>query len=408
MTDLVKKFIYSNRIYTQRGCISGTIELEDSRILQIHTGKIDAEPGAEILDYGNLRIIPGLIEMHLHGYMGWNAMSPDAQEIVALSKSLLTCGITGYLPTNHYSETVFENNKVIAQVMKSPREGARILGIHMEGPFTSLEKLGSVLPEEVLPVSIELMDKYIETSENHISTVTMAPEIENADKLISYLTRKQINVCLGHSNATYAEAKKAVDLGAVITQKTGNCMRGMHHREMGLLGAALLEQGLYNEVNSDLAHVSKEFLTMIYRLKGPQKICIVADSGVMSGMPKGEYQLPDRGTYRVGPDALLHIADWTIDGSIYSMLYGLHNWVEVMQVPIEEAIIMASLNPAKVLKIDHQKGSILEGKDADLVVLDDDYTVEATFVEGNLEYTKVSEQVFRNEQILTHLVQLFG
>ena len=141
----------------------------------------------------------------------------------------------------------------------------------MSGILNQQPKIGPLLPEEVLPVSIELMDKYIETSENHISTVTMAPEIENADKLISYLTRKQINVCLGHSNATYAEAKKAVDLGAVITQKTGNCMRGMHHREMGLLGAALLEQGLYNEVNSDLAHVSKEFLTMIYRLKGPQK-----------------------------------------------------------------------------------------------------------------------------------------
>ena len=403
----MKKFIYSDRIYTQRGCISGTIELEDSKILQIHSGKIAAEPGAEVFDFSGLRVIPGLIEMHLHGYMGWNAMSPDPQVIASLSKSLLTCGVTGYLPTNHYSETVFENNKAIAQVMKTQGQGSRILGIHMEGPFISLEKLGSIIPEEVQPVSIELMEKYIETSENHIVTVTMAPEIENADKLISYLTRKQINVCLGHSNATYAEAKKAVDLGAVITQKTGNCMRGMHHREMGLLGAALLEQGLYNEVNSDLAHASKDFLTMIYRLKGPQKICIVADSGVMSGMPKGEYELLDRGTYRVGPDSLLHIADWTIDGSIYSMLYGLRNWVEVMQIPMQEAVVMASLNPAKVLKIDHKKGSLLEGKDADLVVLDDDYNVEATFVEGNLEYTKESEQVFRNELVLETMVKAF-
>lgn len=403
----MKKYIYSDRIYTQRGCISGTIELEGSKILQIHHGRVTPEPEAEVFDYGSLRVIPGMIEMHLHGYMGWNAMSPDAEEIVALSKSLLTCGVTGYLPTNHFSHTVFENNKAVAKVMQSPRQGARIFGIHMEGPFTSLEKLGSVIPEEVLPVSIELMQKYIETSDNHICTVTMAPEIPNAEELISFLVRRQINVCMGHSNATYAEAKKAIDLGAIITQKTGNCMRGMHHREMGLLGAAVLDQRLYNEINSDVAHTSKEFLDLIYRLKGPQKLCIVADSGVMSGMPKGEYQLPDRGTYRVGPDALLHIADWTIDGSIYSMLYGLHNWVEVMGIPMEEAVVMASLNPAKVLKIDHQKGSIQEGKDADLVVLDSDYQVIATFVEGNLEYKHGNQEAYRNEKILDYMVKAF-
>jgi len=169
----------------------------------------------------------------------------------------------------------------------------------------------------------------------------------------------------------------------------------------------VLDQRLFNEINSDIAHTSKEFLELIYRLKGPQKLCIVADSGVMSGMPKGEYELPDRGTYRVGPDALLHIADWTIDGSIYSMLYGLHNWVEVMGIPMEEAVVMASLNPAKVLKIDHQKGSIVEGKDADLVVLDADYKVIATFVEGNLEYTNESQQVFWNEKALEYMVKAF-
>ncbi len=403
----MKKYIYCDQIYTERGCISGTIEVEDTKILQIHQGRIAAEPGVEVFDYKNLRIIPGMIEMHLHGYMGWNAMSPDPEEIVALSKSLLTCGVTGYLPTNHYSSTVFDNNKAIAHVMKSPRQGARIFGIHMEGPFTSLEKLGSVLPDEVQPVSIELMEKYLTTSENHISTVTMAPEVPNAEELISFLVRRQINVCMGHSNATYAEAKRAIDLGAIITQKTGNCMRGMHHREMGLLGAAVLDQRLYNEINSDLAHTSKEFLDLIYRLKGPSRLCIVADSGVMSGMPKAEYELPDRGTYRVGPDTLLHIADWTIDGSIYSMLYGLQNWVEVMGIPMEEAVVMASLNPAKVLKLDHQKGSIRESKDADLVVLDADYKVLATFVEGNLEYTSESKQVYRNEKTLEFMVKAF-
>lgn len=277
----------------------------------------------------------------------------------------------------------------------------------MEGPFISMEKLGSVIPSEVQPASIGLMQKYLETSDNQIRTVTLAPEIPNAEELISFLVRKKINVCLGHSNATFEEAKKAVDLGAIITQKTSNCMRGMHHREMGLLGEAVLDSRLYNEINSDLAHTSKEFLELIYRLKGPEKLCIVADSGVMSGMPKGEYELPDRGTYRVGPDTLLHIADWTIDGSIYSMLYGLHNWVEVMGIPMEEAVVMSSLNPAKVLKIDHHKGSILEGKDADIVVLADDYEIEATFIEGDLEYKRTDQYVYHNTKMMNYMTKTF-
>jgi len=127
----------------------------------------------------------------------------------------------------------------------------------------------------------------------------------------------------------------------------------------------------------------------------------------MSGMPKGEYELPDRGTYRVGPDTLLHIADWTIDGSIYSMLYGLYNWVEVMRIPMEEAVVMASLNPAKVLRIDDQKGSILEGKDADLVVLADDYKVEATFIEGELEYTSLDQHTYYNTKVLNYMTKAF-
>ena len=404
----MKKLIKSKRIYTERGCIDGGFIVEDGKFKKIYFEKdLPKDFDGQVIDYDNQRILPGIIEMHIHGYMGWNAMSPDKEEIKKLAKALTTCGVTGFTPSNHYLPHVFENNKAIAQAMEEERVGARIFGIHMEGPFISTEKLGSVELDEVKKPDLELMKKYIETANGHITTVTLAPEIEGNLEIIDYLVEKGINVCIGHTNATYDETMEAIDRGAIITQKTGNCMRGMHHREMGVVGAALLDQRIYNEINSDGAHTSIEFLDLCYRLKGRDKLCIIADSGVMSGMKQGRYHLPDRGPYEVGKDNLLHIEDGTIDGSILHILHGIRVWVEQVGIPMEDAVVMASLNPARVLKIDHEKGSIKECKDADFTIITDDYNVVATYVEGNLEYDARDETPYENVDIYKYLIEAY-
>ncbi len=404
----MKKLIKSTRIYTERGCIDGGFVIENGKFKKIFL-KPDLPHtfDGETIDYGNQRIIPGIIEMHIHGYMGWNAMSPDVKEIKKLSKSLTTCGITGFTPSNHYSSTVFDNNAAIAQTMNEKQEGARIFGIHMEGPFISKERLGSVLPLETANPDLNLMKKYYETAEGKITTVTLAPELEGIFEIIDFLVERGINVCLGHTNATYSEAIAAIDRGAIITQKTGNCMKPMHHREMSVLGAALLDERVYNEINSDGAHTSIEFLKLCYRLKGKTKLCIIADNGVMSGMKKGRYNLPDRGIYEVGCDGLLHISDGTIDGSALPMIHGIRVWVEKVGVPMEEAVQMAALNPAKVLKLDHKKGSIRELKDADFAVITDDYEVVATYVEGELEYNLSQKGSYENKDIYEYLIESY-
>lgn len=402
----MKKMILSNRIYSERGVIAGGFSIENNRIGKIyHKEYLPDLSGYEVIDFGTNRIIPGLIELHIHGYLGWSAMTSDKGQIQGLSKALPTAGITAYTPTNHYFDNVFQNNANIAEVMEEKRDGARIIGIHMEGPFISHEKLGSVLTEEALPVSISLMEKYISSSKNNIVTVTMAPELEGAFELINFLVEKEINVCIGHTNASYEEAIKAIDLGAKISQKTANAMRTIHHRDVGVVGAIMLDDRIISEVNSDHAHVSKEFCEILYRMKGYEKICIVADEGVMSGMKKGIYNLPDRGVYHVGPDTLLHISDMTIDGSIFSMFYGLYNWVEKSKIPMEEAIVMASLNPAKVLGIEHIKGSISECKDADFVVIDDNYKILTTYIEGDAAYTINDGIEYANMKMYDYLVQ---
>lgn len=402
----MKSLVKSHRIYTQRGCIDGAFEVEKGKINRIYQAdSIPLNFDGEVKDYGNSRIIPGIIEMHVHGYKGWSAMSPDPEEIKKLGKSLTTCGVTSFTPTNHLKPQVIENCKALASVYEDERFGARMLGIHMEGPFISLEKLGSVEEADTHKPDIALMKQFYEAANGHFTTVTLAPEVEGNMELIDWLVAHGVNPCIGHSNATYEICEEAIDRGAVITQKTGNCMRMIHQREVGVTGAALLDQRIYNEINSDLAHCSKQFMEILYKMKGYTKLCIIADAGKMSGLKTGKYMLPDVGAYEVGLDGMLHIEDGTIDGSALHILNGIKNWVEVIGIPMEEAVEMASLNPAKVLKVSEQKGSILEFKDADYVVIDDDYNVIETVVEGICEYCKDNGYEYDDVSYYKYLVE---
>ncbi|MPM58947.1 N-acetylgalactosamine-6-phosphate deacetylase [bioreactor metagenome] len=167
----------------------------------------------------------------------------------------------------------------------------------------------------------------------------------------------------------------------------------------------MLDHRIYNEINSDLRHTSADFLELCYRLKGKDKLCIIADGGVMSGMPVGEYNLPERGKYTVGADYLLRDSRGIFDGSTKHILFGMQNWVSVIGIPMEEAVVMAALNPAKVLKIDHQKGSIKEHKDADFTVINENFDVLATYVEGNKVYDRYDGVQYENQEYLNYRCQ---
>lgn len=398
----MSRFIKSHHIYTSEGKVEGILEIQGKTIHAIHP--IEGYEGS-YEDHSDDIIIPGMIEMHIHGYKGWSAFSDDVAQIRGLSKALPSGGVTSYTPTVHYSDTILGNVQAITEVSEEDLVGARILGTHFEGPFISLNRLGSVLPSEVLKPSVDVMEEYYQAAKGKVTTVTLAPEVEGSEPLLDYLLEKGINICLGHTDATYEEAMWAFNKGATLTQKTGNAMRGMHHREMGTVGAAVLNPNVYNEINGDLEHISQPFAELFYKVKGYEKLCIVADEGVMTGMKRGKYNLPDRGIYHVGPDNLLHIEDMTIDGAIESMYRGFVNFVTRLQVPMEEAIVMASLNPAKCLKVDDTKGSIDVGKDADLLVIDKNYEIKKTFVEGNLCFDITSSETYENTAMYEYLIE---
>ena len=260
--------ITSTKIYSDRGLINGGLLIENGKLKKIIShDHLNLYKNVQRIDYQEQRIIPGIIEMHVHGYKGWYAMSSKESDIQHLALAMTTCGVTAFTPTNHLRKDIFENHQAIVKVMKSDYTGAKVLGIHMEGPFISQERLGSVILSEVTEPNLALMQKFYDTAEGNITTVTLAPEIEGNDLIIDFCNEHGINVCLGHTNATYQQAKKAIDMGAIISQKTGNCMRPMHQRDLGVVGAVLLDQRIYNEINSDLRHTSADFFNPVVDTK---------------------------------------------------------------------------------------------------------------------------------------------
>lgn len=391
--------VVSTQLYGENGCFDGAMLIQDTCIQRMYKrSEIPTSFSGKVYDVGTMRVLPGIIEHHIHGFKGWSSFATSKEEICALANSLPSVGITSFVVTNHYRQTIDENARAIVAAMKEQKSGAKILGIHMEGPFINPETLGSISVDDTHAPSIELMQHLYDVSQGNIITVTLAPELPGNMEVIDWLVKHNINPCIGVTFATYEQCRCAVEHGAILTQKTGNCMGQLHHREVGAIGAALLESQLYNEINSDLAHCSKEFLSLLYQMKGYEKLLIVADSNRMSGMPPGSYEIPEeQGQYEVGVDGLLHLHDGTIDGSALSIIHGIRNWVETIHIPMEEAVVMASLNPAKIAHVDHRKGSLAIGKDADFMVLDDDYQVVMTFVEGTLAYQKGEGVCVENE-----------
>lgn len=380
--------IRCNEIYTENGCIEGLLIIEDGKIKDIICGNIPLDE--DTLDAREHRILPGIIDIHTHGYMGCNAQATEISELVDLSKKMAMAGVTSFLPTaGEHFEGEMINLSLLADLIENPVEGAKMLGIHMEGPFLNPNKKGAFTLQQLLPCNIDKMKEYIRASRNNIKYVSLAPEIDEGGKLIQYLTKEGIIVAGGHTNATYNEYRKGIHYGVKASTHTGNGMAQIDRREVGALGAALLSDEIYNEIICDLHHISSEMLEIMFRIKkeGMHKMIMISDSGQLSGNPPGVYE--KYGQKRIiDENGMICLEDGTIAGSSHNLLYGMMNLEKYLHKNMEDIIMMSSKNPAKLLGIDDTKGSIDVGKDADLLIINKNYEVEYTFVEGNCVYSK--------------------
>lgn len=366
------------KIYTEEGVLSsGTLCIAHGIITDIsEKNHLDATfqfPS----DY---HLIPGFIDLHVHGANAADVMDGTVESLQTIANTLVKEGTTSFLATTMTSDLPQIEKSLATIAQFRAQSGAKILGVHLEGPFISAEKSGAQAAKYILPPDIALIEKWQKISNHAIKMVTFAPELKNSAELIAYLKKNHIVPALGHSNATYAEAKIAIDCGAEYTTHLLNAMRTLHQREPGLAGAALAAKNVYTEIIADGVHLHPVIIDFILKLKDKDKIILMTDAMRAKCLKDGAYDLG--GQMVEVRDGIAALPDGTLAGSTLKMPTALQNILEFTDCDFVTAMKMATENPAKALGIFDRKGSIARKKDADLVVLDPDLQVVLTIREG--------------------------
>ncbi|MDL2225508.1 N-acetylglucosamine-6-phosphate deacetylase [Eubacteriales bacterium OttesenSCG-928-M02] len=396
----MKTLLLSSHIYTENEKVSGGVLLADGVIKGIipmeEVGEVSFD--ATVVDYGQNRILPGLIDPHMHGYMGWTASkTTDPTDVLKLADVMAINGVTAFQPScvsTHYME---DNVTAIADAISMQETGAKILGCYMEGPYYNPQYDGGTPVEFFRKPTLAEAQGFYEAGKGKLTSIGLAPELAGADEVIDFFVQNGVRVGIAHTRATYREGMDAINRGCSMATHTFNAMRPLHHREVGVAGAVLRNKEIYNEINCDLNHVCKEMMELLFELKPWNRILMMTDTDPIAGLAAGRYLIDDREMI-CEPTGQIHLVDGTIYGSAHPLLYGLKNLVTVLDIPLEKAVRAASLNQAEFLGIAAKKGSIAPGKDGDIIVIDEDFSCIATYIAGEKVYdgAKQSRESFIN------------
>ena len=358
------------------------LRLEQEKIAEIGVGLT----GGEILDCSDKYILPGFIDTHMHGANRARIGEKD-WDLSPITRFEATQGVTGIAITTSASEfhSLLMQMECAATAAEKQPQGAKILGIHAEGPFLNKKRKGAMIEENILLPDAEKLDQLIACGRGFLKIITIAPEIPGASELIRYAVDKGLVVSMGHTDATYDQTISGIQAGATQCTHTFNAMRPLNHREPGVLGAVLLRPEVTCEMICDYVHLHPAVVEMIYRMKGADLIRIISDSEQAAGVDVEEFEVNGIKCYI--RDGAVRLEDGTISGSAQTLLDGVRNLLRA-GISIEDVSKMASYNPAKSLKLEHITGSIAVGKCADLVVLNEQYDVEYTFVNGLCVYRR--------------------
>lgn len=387
--------IHSKHVYTSQGVKDVNLIIEGKKIKGIipSDGKADK-------DYGELRIIPGIIDTHNHGTLGYSMANADPdfpKQIKGYVKGLASQGVTGILATCGEPSLY----PALVNAIKEDYLGAKIIGIHSEGPY--LNRVGEKAVDLGHPdIDLHYLENMVNQGQGHLKLVGIAPELPKAKEAITYLLSQGVKVAFTHSDCNYDQAIEAFKWGISVTTHTANVMSGIHHRQMGGLGACLLDQNVNNEIICDLLHVNKEMLEIMFKCKPYSKFLMVSDNVPLAGGPQGTYTLElDPGEKLICTiDAQGYCLTETgrLFGSTKPVMFGIKNLVTKLNIPLEKVLEMSSLNPARLYGYGDSKGSIEANKDADLVIIDDNYEVLQTYREGRIVYDhKIDTDLFNPE-----------
>jgi N-acetylglucosamine-6-phosphate deacetylase len=371
---------------------NGFIKIIEGQIVEIGSiEKLKNDDEYEVLELpGQYKAIPGLIDVHIHGVNGADTMDATKEALDTMVKALPKEGTTSFLATTMTQEgNQIENALLNAGqyiVGQQPIGKAEILGIHLEGPFVNAKRAGAQPIQHIIDPDLALFKEWQNLTNGNIKLVTLAPEQPGGIDMIRYLKANGIIASIGHTDATYDEVNEAIDAGANHVTHLFNQMRGLHHREPGVVGAAFLRDELKAEIIVDGVHVRPEMVKLAFKQKQSKGIIVITDSMRAKCLKNGKYDLGGQEVTVKNGKAVLE--DGTLAGSILKMGHAVKNIISYTGCSLEDAIDMASVNPAKQLNIFNRKGSIAVGKDADIVILDEEMEVYMTFCHGALAFKR--------------------
>jgi len=385
--------IQGGEIFTPSKIFSpGTIIVENGKINTIKEGTkcIDESAEKTIVDASGLKVIPGFIDTHVHGRDGHD-FGDSIETTNQILKKITKTGVTSVLPTigaKPKFEQILDSIQNVITVKEKSNGGAKILGIHMEGPSFSKEKIarGSQPVRFLRTPCLDDLYKFFDAAKGQIKKIAIAPELNGAIDYIREARKLGIVVCAGHSSATYEETLLAIEAGLNCATHTFNGMLPFHHRKPGLIGAILTRDEINAEFIPDGQHISPVAIKLLVRCKELKHVHAVSDNTIYAGLPNGEYQDEEKDRVVVKEENKAYVKGGTLAGSVCPLNHGLKVLVEEVGLDFENAIQLLSINPAKVIGVNDQKGSLEPDKDADIVLIDNDFTIHKTFVEGDLVY----------------------
>lgn len=400
------KAIINGRIVLNNKTIENKVLVFDKKILDIS----DKVPeGAEIIDAKGNIVSPGLIDIHIHGSGGSDTMDGTKEALEIISSTIVKNGVTGYLPTTMTMskdkiykaldtieylmdkdlidtasiESSYNDDLKSISMAEVKGKGAKVLGCHMEGPFINEKYKGAQSKEHILKPSYDFIKKY----KNIIKIITFAPEMDETHSFIKDVkANTNITLSIGHSNATFEEAMSAIDEGVSHITHTFNAMTPLNHRKPGIVGAAF-SSDTTSEFIADKIHIHPGIFQIFLNNKGKKNVVLITDSMRAGCMKDGKSELGGQTVYV--KDGSARLEDGTLAGSILTLNKAVYNFFNNTNLKLHEAIALATINPARVIKLDNKKGSLEIGKDADITIFNEAFDALVTMVEGNIVYNNL-------------------
>lgn len=384
----------ASQVFTPEG-------VQPNAYVHISQGRIDSvsdtlKPGYLSVDLGDCKLMPGLIDMHIHGQSGADTMDATPEALEVISRDLSKTGVVGFLATTVTApwQKILAALSNVRNVMESHSEqksisGAEILGSYVEGPFFTPQNKGAHPENFFLSPSVNYVEDLLNIAGESLKVVALAPETQGAVDATRILTKNGVRVAMGHTDATWEHVEACVEAGASIGIHLHNGMRGLHHREPGCVGAMLANDDVVTEIIADGVHVHPAVLKLSWKCKGTDRSVLITDCMCAGGLPDGVYQLGELPV--TVKDGVARTNCGSLAGSTLTMNKSIKNMTQLAGIPELDAVRMASEIPARTLGVSDRLGTIAPGMEASLTVMDNDFNVLLTLIRGQQVFSVLSE-----------------